>query len=314
MPSRRGEPPGWTAPRRSVSRGTGRANRANTFRSRGMGRIDGTLGAAMKAEEDTPRAAFTLLPRRITLAVVAALLAASVLAWRITLEQSDSMSGMVMGLGQIGSRVQGSMSAAVFLTMWVTMMTAMMLPTVAPMVLAHLAVARRRGSGVLSTCVFVAGYLLVWSAIGAVALVAYWSFARLDEGAAQSRWLPALAGAILIVAGAYQFTSWKQACLDTCQSPFAFLATHDFSGGLRSALRAGVVHGAFCLGCCWALMLVLGVVGLMTLLWMAGLFVLFFVEKHWRHGIVLAKLAGGALIALGTVVIAWPAALAVISR
>jgi len=147
-----------------------------------------------------------------------------------------------------------------------------------------------------------------------VPMIAYWAFAQVSDEAAQSRWLPVLAGTILVVAGAYQFTRWKQVCLDKCQSPFAFVVAHDFGGGARSALRAGVVHGAFCLGCCWALMAVLVVVGLMNLLWMAGIFVLFFVEKHWKHGIVLAKTAGIALIMLGAAVIARPALLALISQ
>ena len=268
----------------------------------------------MTTEGDTPRAAFTLLSWRINLIAVVALVALSLYAWRSTIEQANSMSGMVMGLGQIGSRVQGSMSAGLFLAMWVTMMAAMMLPTVAPMVLAHVAVARRRGDGALSTIVFIVGYLLVWSAIGVIPLVAYWGFAQLSDDAAQSRWLPALAGTILVVAGAYQFTGWKQICLDKCQSPFAFVVMHDFRGGARSALRAGVVHGAFCLGCCWALMAVLVVVGLMNLLWMAAIFVLFFVEKQWKHGIVLAKIAGAALVALGAAVVARPALLALISQ
>ena len=268
----------------------------------------------MTPEEDTPRAAFTVLSRRINGAVVAVLVALSVLAWYDTIGQAISMRGMVMGLGQIGGRAQGDMGAGIFLAMWVTMMAAMMLPTVAPMVLAHLAVARRRGDGVLSTMAFIGGYLLVWSAIGVMPLFAYWGFAQLSDDAAQSPWLPALAGTILIVAGAYQFTGWKQICLDKCQSPFAFVAMHDFRSGAPSALRAGVVHGAYCLGCCWALMAVLVVVGLMNLFWMASIFVLFFVEKHWKHGIVLAKIAGGALMALGAAVIARPAVLALISQ
>lgn len=268
----------------------------------------------MNREVDTPRAAFSLLPWRINLVVLVALIALSGLAWRSTIEQATSMSGMVMGLGQIGSRVQGSMSAMLFLTMWVTMMTAMMLPTVAPMVLAHLAVTRRRGAGAVPTLAFIGGYLLIWSAIGVVPLFVYWGFAQLDDSAAHSIWLPTLAGAILTIAGAYQFSGWKQICFDKCQSPFAFIAMHDFSGGARSALRAGIVHGLFCLGCCWALMAVMVVVGLMNLLWMTGIFVLFFLEKNWKRGIVLAKIAGSALMAVGVTVIAWPALLALISN
>ena len=268
----------------------------------------------MGSNTDTPRGAFLLLPWRTNLVVVVALIVVSVLAWVITIDVAISMQGMVMGLGQIGSRVQGRMGATLILAMWLSMMTAMMLPTVAPMVLAHLAVARRRGEGAVSTIVFICGYLLAWSAIGVVPLVAFWGSSGLNDSAAQSIWLHVLAGTILVVAGVYQFTGWKQVCLDHCQSPVAFILTHDFRGGAGSALRAGIVHGLFCLGCCWALMTVLLVVGLMNLVWMAVLFALFFVEKHWRRGLALAKAAGGLLVVLGGAVMMWPALLEQISR
>jgi len=272
------------------------------------------MPAVMTPSEDTPRSAFALLSWRINLLVVVALVALSALAWRSTIEQANAMSGMVMGLGHIGSRFQGTMSAAVLLAMWVTMMAAMMLPTVAPMVLAHFAVTRQRGGGALPTVAFVGGYLLIWSVIGVLPMLAYWGFAQLGDEAGDARWLHALAGAILIIAGAYQFTSWKRTCFDHCQSPFAFAVMHDFGGGVPGALRAGAVHGVYCLGCCWAMMAVLVVVGLMNLMWMAGMVVLFFAEKHWKHGLVLAKVAGVALVALGVAVIAWPAILPRISE
>jgi predicted metal-binding membrane protein len=269
--------------------------------------------AQASSEQDSPRAAFGLLSWRVNLAVVVALVALSALAWRSTVDDALSMRGMVMGLGQIGWLAQGDMQAGVFLAMWVTMMVAMMMPTVAPMVLAHLGVMRRRGGGVASTFVFIAGYLLVWSAFGALPLLAYKAFAPIAE---DPRWLaalPALAGGILMVAGAYQFTAWKRICFEHCQSPFAFIASHDFGGGAASALRAGLLHGAFCLGCCWAVTMVLLVVGLMNLMWMAVIFALFMVEKTWRHGLAVAKIAGLALMILGAAVIARPALLAAIS-
>ena len=269
--------------------------------------------ASASPERDSPRAAFALLSWRVNLAVVVALLALSALAWLGTIHDAVSMRGMVMGLGQIGWLAQGDMSAGVFLAMWVAMMAAMMLPAIAPMVLAHLGVTRRLGRGIAPTLVFIAGYLLVWSAIGAVPLLVYKAFTPLGEDPALLRWLPVLAGTILIVAGTYQFSAWKRICLDHCQSPFAFLASHDFDGGALSALRAGLVHGALCLGCCWAMMTVLLLVGLMNLLWMAGIFALIVVEKHWKHGLVVAKAAGSALIVLGAAVIADPALLAAIS-
>ncbi len=241
--------------------------------------------------------------------LVAVLFGLSLLAWQSTIDQAHSMSGMAMGLGQIGVRAQGDMGAVIFLTMWAAMMAAMMLPTLAPIALAHLVVAQRRGDGVLSTLAFVCGYMLIWTAIGVAPMLAYWSLAALPDEAGSSRWLGALAGSILMVAGIYQFTAWKRVCLDKCQSPFAFLMSHDFGGGAASALRAGIVHGVYCLGCCWALMSVLAVVGLMNLVWMVGIFVLVLVEKNWTRGLALARWAGSLLIALGIAMIGWPAVL-----
>src|SRR5262249_55310309 len=119
----------------------------------------------MSHGDDRPRAAFALLTWRVKLVVIAFLVVVSVLAWRSTIEQANAMSGMVMGLGHIGSKFQGSMSAVALITMWVTMMAAMMLPTVAPMVLAHFAVTRER-DGALPTVAFVGGYLVAWTAAG----------------------------------------------------------------------------------------------------------------------------------------------------
>jgi predicted metal-binding membrane protein len=263
--------------------------------------------------EDTPRSAFALFSWRVNLAVVACLLAISILAWVRTVDDARSMSGMVMGLGHVGTRFSGEMGAVTFLVMWTFMMVAMMLPTVAPMVLTHLSIVRRRGGGVFPTVIFVVGYLVVWSATGLVPYLAQIGFSQLTAEAAESRWLPTLAGAILIVAGAYQFTDWKQVCLGHCQSPFAFIVTHDFGGGARSAFRAGIHHGLFCFGCCWALMTVLFVVGLMNLAWMIGLFLIFFAEKNSRHGLLVARVSGAALVVLGFVVVARPGILPAIS-
>ncbi len=268
---------------------------------------------ATPEREDTPRSAFALFSWRVNAAVVVSILVFSVLAWLRTVEDARSMSGMVMGLGHVGSRFRGEMGAAVFLIMWTVMMVAMMLPTVAPMVLAHLSVVRKRGGGVFPTLVFVVGYLAVWSASGVLPYFAQVGFSQLTAEAADSRWLPTLAGTILVVAGAYQFTGWKQVCLGKCQSPFAFIITHDFGGGARSALRAGIDHGAFCFGCCWALMTVLFVVGLMNLAWMIALFVVFLAEKSSRHGLLVARVTGAGLVVLGVIVIARPAVLRAIS-
>jgi predicted metal-binding membrane protein len=262
---------------------------------------------------DTPRGAFGVLSWRINLVVVVVLLTLAALAWQSTFRDASAMRTMAMGLGQLGVRASGEMSAAYFLAMWTTMMAAMMLPAVVPMALAHLAVSRRRGDGILPTAAFVASYLLVWAVIGVVPWFAYLAFQQLSDDAAQSRWLPVLAGAILVAAGAYQFTGWKHVCLEKCQSPFAFLITHDFGGGVHSAVQAGVAHGVYCVGCCFALFSVLLVVGLMNTLWMVGLFLLVLLERNWKHGLVVAKFAGAALVVLGVAVGAYPAVLFVMS-
>src|SRR5215813_542170 len=189
----------------------------------------------MLSQYDPPVEAFRLLCWRTNLIVVSALLIISVLAWFSAIDQAVSMNNMVMGLGQIGGRAQDEMSAGVFLLMWVTMMTAMMLPTIAPIVLAHLAVMRGQGGGFHLTIVFIAGYLAVWSAIGVLPLIAYGAFPQLTDDAARSPWLTALAGSIFIFAGAYQFTTWKYFCFERCQSPFAFIASHNLSAGALNA-------------------------------------------------------------------------------
>jgi predicted metal-binding membrane protein len=189
----------------------------------------------------------------------------------------------------------------------------MMFPTVAPIVLAHRMVVQRRGEGNSPTVTFVFGYVLVWSLIGLIPLIGFLAFRNLAADSADSRWLPSLAGGILVVAGAYQFTRWKAVCMKACRTPMTFLMTHNWGGGSRSAIKAGVTHGAYCLGCCWALMAVLVVVGLMNLVWMAGIALIFLAEKNWKHAVGLTKFVGTGLILLGLAVVIWPGILPNIS-
>ena len=256
--------------------------------------------------DETPRDTLSLFSSRVTALTIGSLLTLAGLAWWSTARQAGSMSDMVSGLGQVGTRMPNDMSIPVFMGMWVAMMVAMMFPTIAPFVLAHRMVMKKRGGGELPTAAFVGGYLAVWAAIGAVPLFGFLGFRDLSAGAGESRWLPTVAGAILVVAGGYQFTKWKAVCLTHCRSPLSFLMTHDFGGGSRSAFKAGMNHGAYCLGCCWAVMAVLVVVGLMNLVWMAGIAIVFLLEKNWRHGVVLTKVVGAGLIALGLAVIVAP--------
>jgi predicted metal-binding membrane protein len=267
----------------------------------------------LEHQEDTPRSTYSLFSQRVTLVVVGILIGLAAVAWWSTVRQANSMSDMVSGLGQVGARAPNDMTIPVFMGMWVAMMVAMMFPTVAPIVLAHRLVVQRRGQGNTPTVAFVLGYIVVWSLIGVIPLIGFLAFRNLSADAADSRWLPSLAGGIMILAGAYQFTGWKAACLKACRSPMSFLMTHDWGGGSRSAFRAGVSHGTYCLGCCWALMAVLVVVGLMNLVWMAGIALVFLAEKNWKHAIGLTKFIGAGLVAIGIAVIASPGILPNIS-
>jgi len=238
------------------------------------------------------------LSRPLATAIVAALLACAAAAWLITINEAGSM-----GMGGIAV-----MGAGLFLTTWLVMMVAMMFPSVAPMTLAFASVTRSRGEGIGPTVVFVLGYLLVWTAAGLVPLGV---LAALNQiWMTPPSWLPRLGGAVIILAGIYQFTPLKDACLGACRSPLGFILSHNFGGGPVAAARAGASHGLYCLGCCWALMAVLAVLGLMNIAWMALFAVVFFVEKNVRRGELLPRVVGAACVAGGVALVAFPSLLA----
>lgn len=261
----------------------------------------------------SPWAALSGIERRVIVVTVAVLVGLAGIAWYATVGRAREMAEMVTGLGHIGSRMSEAMSAPLFLGMWVTMMVAMMFPTVAPMVLVHRKVVVSRGEGNLPTVAFVLGYLVIWSVVGLVPTAIFLLFGALASELGDGRTLAFLAGAILIAAGLYQFTPWKALCLRACRNPFSFVMQHDFRTGAAGAFRAGLSHGMFCLGCCWALMAVLVVVGFMNLVWMAGLALVFLAEKNWRHGVALTRIVGGGLALVGLGVVAFPAVLGIIS-
>jgi len=262
------------------------------------------------APMDTPRSAYRVLERRATLMAVGILLGLAGIAWWKTVAESHDMSMMIQGLASIGMAMPLQMSVVVFLGMWTTMMVAMMFPTIAPIVLLHRLVVRRRGEGVMPTVAFVGGYLSVWALVGAVPLALLIGFQHLSG---DSPWVLRLAGGILLVAGAYQFTRWKEACMRACRSPLSFLSTHDFGSGAEGAFRVGFSHGLYCLGCCWALMGVLFVVGLMNLAWMAVITVIFVAEKNLRIGVSLTKVVGVGVVLLGVAVLVHPSLLVSVS-
>ena len=135
---------------------------------------------------DTPRSAYSLLSRNVTLLVVGILVGLAGVAWWSTVRQATSMSDMVSGLGQVGARMPNDMTVPIFLGMWIAMMVAMMFPTVAPIVLAHRMVVQKRGEGRAPTVAFVLGYIVVWSLIGVIPLAGFLGFRNLAADAADS--------------------------------------------------------------------------------------------------------------------------------
>jgi len=238
------------------------------------------------------------LARPVSATIVAALLACAAVAWLITFRQAGSM-----GMGGLAM-----MTAGLFLVTWLVMMVAMMFPSVAPMTLAFASFTRSRGEGYVPTAVFVLGYLAVWTAAGLVPLAVLQAVDKIWM--TPPSWLPRAGAAVIIVAGIYQFTPLKDACLRACRSPLGFIMTHNFGGGPAAAVRAGMSHGLYCLACCWALMAVLAVLGLMNIAWMAVIAAVFFVEKNVRRGELLPRVVGAVCIGAGLAILAWPVYLA----
>jgi predicted metal-binding membrane protein len=186
---------------------------------------------------------------------------------------------------------------ATFLVAWTVMMTAMMLPSSAPMFLLYRVSADEGPLGELRTLVFGAGYLLVWAGGGAIVLV----LQRFLDTAVRPDVRPLGVAAVLLAAGAYQFTPLKTTCLRACQGPADFLVRH-WRGGTSGALRLGLDHGVYCLGCCWALMAVLVAAGGMGLAWVLPIALVVLIEKLVPRAIWFGR-AVGVVFALGALVV-----------
>jgi predicted metal-binding membrane protein len=195
-----------------------------------------------------------------------------------------------------------ALDVALLFAMWAVMMVAMMTPSATPMVMTFHEVNQRRsasGRPSVPSTVFLLGYVVVWTAFSALATIAQW---WLHERAALSSDMalvsPQAGGALLIAAGIFQWTPLKRTCLAHCRSPLSFVMAK-WREGIVGAFRMGLHHGVYCVGCCWALMALLFVVGVMNLLWVAAIggFVLF--EKTLRVGDVAGRVVGIALGAAG---------------
>jgi predicted metal-binding membrane protein len=241
------------------------------------------------------------------------LVAVAGLAWLYLLLLARGMSGPGAGgrmvdLPGMGPALTAWTTTDVLFTlsMWAAMMVAMMLPAAAPMIMLFAAVNRRRRSelGVaVPTGIFVLGHLLVWTAFSVGATLAQWGLhTRALLSPAMATTSPLVGGALLMAAGVYQLTSLKTRCLTHCRSPLGFLMTAWREGG-GGALRMGLHHGVYCLGCCWVLMALLFVTGVMNLLWVAVITAFVLVEKVGPDGVVMGRLAGLLMILAGLIVL-----------
>jgi predicted metal-binding membrane protein len=231
-------------------------------------------------------------PGQVTLEVALVLIAAAG-AWAGTVVLARGMTGMTgtMGLG-----------LAVFVAVWTLMMAAMMLPSVTP--LASLYVRTVQSNRTVRLAALVAGYLAVWAAVGVPAFGLAWLTGWMTgrhPGAAH-----VLAVAIFAACGVYQLTRLKDRCLAHCRSPIALLLHYGSYRGRSRDLRAGAHHGAYCLGCCWALMVILIAVGVMNIAAMVGLAAVVLVEKTWRWGQLAGRVAGVAALGLAVAIIWLP--------
>lgn len=213
-----------------------------------------------------------------------------------------SMSTMVLPQEAL-PHMQAWGGTDVFLTflMWAVMMAAMMVPSASPMVLMVSATARRRRqtSPHLVTGLFLLGYLVVWTLFSALAAGGQWGLhgaALLSPGMVSTS--PILGGVLLLAAGMFQWSSLKRACLGHCRTPLGFVLTEWRDGG-AGAFRMGMKHGAFCVGCCWALMTLLFVAGVMNLAWVAVIAAFVLVEKIVPAGPWIGRAAGVALGGVG---------------
>ncbi|BBO01011.1 DUF2182 domain-containing protein [Bradyrhizobium ottawaense] len=191
--------------------------------------------------------------------------------------------------------------------MWWVMMVAMMAPSAVPTVLLYATVKRKQETAsraAIDTWIFLAGYLVTWAGFSLAAVLVQGAFERFGLlSMAMASTSAILGGGVLIAAGLYQFTPLKQACLRYCESPLLFLSRH-WRPGTRGALRMGLRHGSYCVGCCWFLMVLLFVGGVMNLAWIIGIALYVAGEKLLPFGRRLSYAAGGVLILSGTIVLA----------
>jgi predicted metal-binding membrane protein len=256
-------------------------------------------------------------PTRDQAIVLASLGAITALAWLYLVDMAGEMSDMADMVGMPDMETMAGMAlvtpyarwgvgdVAVAATMWIVMMAGMMLPSAAPMIMLFAAAERRRGTApLLAAPIFALGYLVIWAGFSVAALTAQGLLLRFGLFAPEMKVTSGfLGGAVFVAAGLYEWSPLKERCLALCRSPLGFIAGH-WRPGVTGALRMGLAHGAYCLGCCWVLMLLLFVGGVMNLLWVAALAALVLLQKIVPGARRVSRATGLAMAAAGIYLVA----------
>ena len=242
-----------------------------------------------------------LARQRNAILLVLVVLAAA--GWVVFLNQTKRPMGMAH---EMGPNLTMGRSWPLFLAMWIAMMTAMMFPAAAPMITMY---ARMRRRDPASIAIFTGSYMLLWFVFG---VVGYLVGAGIESAASGSDWVAAnwgrVGGALIVLAGVYQLTPLKQSCLRQCRTPLSFVMTR-WRDGRVGAARMGLLHGVYCMGCCWLLFLILVPIGVMNVAAMIAIAALVFAEKVVPGGWVIGQAAAAALVVYGVAVAAHPALL-----
>lgn len=250
------------------------------------------------------------LPRRDLVAITASLGGITLLSWVYLVKMAREMTApgsLCLAAMQLHRWDAGYFWMMFW--MWAVMMVGMMVPSAAPMIFMYAAVARkaqRQGTPIAPTGAFTAGYLFMWTVFSFLATLAQW---QLDKAALLSPMLvarsPRVGAGLLVAAGVYQWLPAKDSCLAHCRSPFHFLSTH-WRPGSAGAFRMGIAHGLFCIGCCWALMLLLFLGGVMNLVWIGAITLFVLLEKVLPLGDRAGKVTGLVMVLIGALLLAAP--------
>ena len=244
--------------------------------------------------------------RRDRIVVLSGLVVIAALSWAYVASLASDMQNMEMAMPQM--QAWGAADFGLMFVMWAVMMIAMMTPSAAPMILMFTGINRRRQKQqvpYVMTSVFLLGYLVAWAAFSGLATAAQWGLHTVSLlSPMMAITSPALGGVLLVAAGIYQWTPLKYNCLSKCRSPLGFVL-NEWREGRWGAFLMGLKHGGYCTGCCWSLMALLLVAGVMNLLWVAAIAGFVLLEKVAPGGDRLGRVAGVLFIGWGVWMVAW---------